>query len=110
MAVTSQTQTDLLLGETGVNHEHDAINSERRFGDVGRHDDLASDGAVRSSAGRRLEDALLQVRWQRRVERNALRFAHFRSEVVDFALNAFARLLDFLLRIFQFFCIRIKTP
>ena len=89
-------KSNLLLGTARVDDEDDAVDGERRLGDVRRHDDLAASGAVRPLAGRRLEDALLKVGRQCRVERYALRLAHFRSQVLDLALYPLARLLDLL--------------
>ncbi len=87
----------LLLGEPGVDDEHDAVDRERRLGNVGRADNLPPDPAVGLVGRRRLEDPLLQVGRERRVERDALDLAGVRAEVVHLALDALARLLDLLL-------------
>jgi hypothetical protein len=53
------------LAEARIDHIDDAVDRQRRLGDVGGDDDLARAG------GRRSKDALLQVGRQRRVERVA---------------------------------------
>merc|ERR1719322_1012997 len=65
--------------------------------DVGRHDDLPPDGAVRLPPRRRLENPLLEVWRERGVEWDALHVPGLGAEVVDLALDALARLLDLLL-------------
>ena len=46
----------LLFGETRVNDEDDSVDGEGRLCDVGRHDDLPPDSAVRLPARRGLEN------------------------------------------------------
>ena len=75
---------------TRIDDKDDSVDGERRFGDVGRYDDLASDGAVRLSARRRFEDSLLQIWRESRVEGDALHVAHLRTQVVDFAFDSLA--------------------
>jgi hypothetical protein len=60
----------LLLEETGVNHVDDSVNSKRCLRDVGRYNDLASGWALSVLVlGRSVEDTLLLLRWEGRVER-----------------------------------------
>ena len=72
-------------GQAGVNHITDAGNGQGRFGDVGRHDDLA--------ARRGREDALLFARAEPAEERDDFRFAVETAFelVAGFANVAFAR-------------------
>ncbi len=57
---------DLLLGKARIDHKDNAIDGERRLGNVGRDDDLAPDGPVGLVAWRRVEDALLLAGCERR--------------------------------------------
>lgn len=59
----------LLFGEAGVDDVHNAVNRQRRLGDVGRDDDFAPGGAPRRCLRRVFKDALLLLRGQRRVQR-----------------------------------------
>ena len=46
----------LLFGESRVDDEDDSVDGERRLCDVGRHDDLPSDSAVRLPPRRGLKN------------------------------------------------------
>ena len=70
----------LLLGKAGVNHIDDAVDCERRLGNVGAHNDLAPGRPAWPTRRRSLEDALLLLRWERRIERQHLQAGEARPE------------------------------
>ena len=61
----------LLLGKSWIDDENDTVDGQRCFGDVGADDHFAADSAVGSIGWSGLEDALLQVGRQSRVQRDA---------------------------------------
>lgn len=83
LALRRRVPAHLLLGKAGVDHVHDAVDGERRLGDVGGHDDLAAGRAAGARRrGRGVEDALLLLGRQRGVERVHLDGAHAVAQVV----------------------------
>lgn len=88
---------DLLLREARVDDVDDAVDRERRLGDVGRDDDLASGGTTRRTrSGCLVEDALLLLRRQRRVQRNGLERAELLRQLVGLDGDFPASVFDFL--------------
>lgn len=93
---------DFLLEESRVNDVDDTIDRQRRLGDVGRDDDLATWSAA-SDEWRwgRVEDTLLLLRGKRRVERHdekrANETARVLAELIRLGLDFAATVLNLFL-------------
>ena len=88
----------LLLGKPRVDHIHHPVNSQRRFCNVGRHNDLPPGRPIRTPRlGRTVEDPLLELRRERRVQREHKRRPHLGPHVLDLAPQPLHSLLDLLL-------------
>ena len=83
---------------TRVNHIDDSVNCERRFSNVGAHNDFAAGRSARNEGPRSCsKDALLHLRRQGRVQWHGEELPKVWAEILRFFRQLRARVLNLLL-------------